>query len=160
MLALLTIFRRVPLWIYFCAAVLTWGAWQKHRATAAQTELRELQAAAARTTVETLTRAMAGQQEAIHEAHAQTDAAETARAAAAGALGRLLERNRAAGRSRAAAPAAAGSAAAEAGACVPADVFGSVGEAAGQFAAAADLARIAGLACEASYDATVKATRK
>lgn len=151
--------RGVPVWTWALAAALAYGGWQHHRATAAghailkaQQELAAVRADAAQTTVTALTRAIAGQQEAIHEAQAQTVAAETGRAAATAGLARLLDRYRAAERVRSPAAAASGSAPA-AGLDLYTQLLGSVGEAAGRFAAAADRARIAGQACERAYEA-------
>lgn len=163
--AIRSLLGRVPILAWALIAALAWGAWQRHQVTVekagklkAVQELADIRAAAAQTTVTTLTRTIAGQQEAIHAAETQTAAADTARAAVTDALGRMLERNRTAGRGRPAAPASSASAP-EAGGCVQPDVLRSVGEEAGRYAAIADRARVAGEACEASYDSAVRATK-
>lgn len=158
--AIRALLGRVPMLAWVVVAALAWGAWQHHRASAAgqrallaQKALADLRADAAATTIKTLTRAIAGQQEAIHVAQEQTAAADTARAAVAGSLAGLLDRYRAAQRGRAAATAAGASAPAAAGPDVCPQLLVSMGEAAGRYAAAADRARIAGEACARSYDA-------
>lgn len=164
--AIRALLGRVPMLAWALIAALAWGAWQRHQVTVekagklkAVQELAGVRLAAAQTTVTVLTNTMAGQQEAIKDAHTQTEAADTARGAVTVALAGLLERNRAAGRSRAAAPAAAGSAPACAAAPVQPDVLSGTGEAAGQLAAYADRARIAGEACQASYAAAERALK-
>jgi hypothetical protein len=163
--AIRALLGRVPMLAWALAAALAWGAWQRHQVTVEHTgklkavqELADLRLAAAQTTVTVLTTTMAGQQEAVKDAHVQTEAADTARLAVTDALGRLLERNRAAGRGRAAAPAAAGSTP-DAGACVQSDVLRSAGEEAGRYAAIADRARTEGAACVASYEAAERAMK-
>lgn len=163
--AIRALLGRVPMLAWALMAALAWGAFQRHQVTVeragklkAVQELADVRLAAAQTTVTVLTKTMAGQQEAVKDAHAQTEAADTARVAVTAALGRLLERNRAAGRPRAAAPAAAGSAP-EAGSCVHPDVLRSAGEEAGRYAALADDARIAGQVCIASYEAAERALK-
>lgn len=164
--AIRALLGRVPMLAWALAAALAWGAWQRHMVSVekagklkAVQELADLRTAAAQTTVTTLTKAIAGQQEAIHAAETQSAAADTARLAVTAALGGLLERNRAAGRGRAAAPTAAASAPACAAAPVQPDVLRGLGEAAGQLADYADRARIAGEACSRSYDAAVSAAK-
>lgn len=161
-----SVLGRVPLLAWVLIAALAWGAWQRHLVTVehagkmkAAQALADLRLAAAQTTVTVLTTTMAGQQEAVTNAHAQTEVADTGRIAVSAALAGLLERNRAAGRARAAAPAAAGSAPACPAAPVHPDVLGGAGEAAGQLAAYADRARIAGEACQASYAAAERALK-
>lgn len=157
---MIAIVRAVPMWAWALLAALLWGGFQHHRATAAgqralqaQRELADLRADASATTVKTLTKAIAGQQEAIREAQSKTDAADHARRTVAGALGGLLERNRAAQRISTPATAAGASAPAGAGPDVCADMLGRIGRAAGRYADIADRARIAGQACERSYEA-------
>lgn len=157
---------RIPLWAWALTAALAWGAWQRHMVTVekartlkAVQELADIRAAAAQTTVTTLTKAIAGQQEAIHAAETQTAAADTARAAVTDALGRMLERNRTAGRGRPAAPAPSASQAADAGPDMCSDMLERIGQAAGRIAAEAGRYRIAGAACEASYDSAVKSAK-
>lgn len=110
--------------------------------TAAQDSIRE-----------TNRRTDAVQQKAIDADHAASAARADADAAAA-AGDRLRERIAALNRAGAGHPAAAASSPANASAdTVSADLFASVVYSAGRYAAIADAARIAGQACEQSYDA-------
>jgi hypothetical protein len=105
-------------------------------------------------------RRIQAQKEAEDEATRQLEAARADAGAAADALRRLRQRVAADAARRAAAgdPAAPqGGPAAEPAAHLPADaLLARLGEAAGQLAAHADAARIAGLACERSYDALTR----
>jgi hypothetical protein len=162
--AIRALLGRVPMLAWALAAALAWGAFQRHQAATehagklkAVQELADLRLAAAQTTVTTLTRAIAGQQEAIHAAEEQTAAADRARLAVTAALAGLPERYRAAQRRSAAAATAGASAPAEAGPDLCPQLLSRAFDAAGRIAAAADRARVAGQACEASYDSAVKA---
>jgi hypothetical protein len=104
-------------------------------------------------------RRITAQKEAEDEATRQLEAARADAGAAADALRRLRQRvaSDAARRAAASHPAAApGGTPTEPATDLPADMLGRLGEAAGQLAAHADAARIAGLACERSYDALTR----
>lgn len=101
-------------------------------------------------------RRITAQKEAEDEATRQLEAARADAGVAADALRRLRQRVAADAARRAAAgnPSASQSGpSTEPAADLPADVLARLGEAAGQLAAHADAARIAGLACERSYEA-------
>lgn len=152
--------RAVPLWVWLLLAVLAWGGWQRHRATAAAQDLAAVQLQAAQQREAALAAAVIEQARVAAEQGAIAD--ETRR---------RLERARAnAGRARtaadrlrgAAASAAAGAAAAAAaGDCAPAvaaagvhaDVLGRAVERARILAEHADAAGAAGEACQRAYDA-------
>lgn len=94
-------------------------------------------------------------QEIVHDAKSDLDAATADRDRVRAALERMRKQVAAASRDRdtAAHPAAgAGSAATRPAADLQNELLGRLGEAAGELAAAADAARVAGKACERSYD--------
>lgn len=143
-------------------------AWRDNTANAELAECKRLHAAdreaaaSAASAAEATYRAREAQihaqhQEIVHDAHAQTNQARVDADRVRAALERLR-------RHLAAAPAGGGGAAAHpavasssspgsATADLPADLFGRLGEAAGELAAAADTARTAGAACERAYGA-------
>lgn len=143
----------LPIWAWALAAVIGWGALQRHAATAAgnraikaERELSTLRLDAAQAAKDALARLAIDQQKAINEAR---NAAELDRAGAdavADALRRL--RARAAGRTCPAPAAATGSAPATDTGDLPADVLSRIGEAAGEIAALSDARGRAGRACE------------
>ena len=95
----------------------------------------------------------AGMLEVQRNAQEKLDAVAADAAAAGSAAERLRERVTELSRRPAACPAAAdGGEAAEAARLVLADVLGRIDAAAGELAAYADRARVAGMACEAAYD--------
>jgi hypothetical protein len=153
--------RLVPVWAWVVAVALAWGAVQHHRASAAgaralaaERDLAEIRAAAAKEAIDTLARTVAAQGEAAREADTQA-ARDRADAAAASAAVRRLRTaaQAAAGGCSARAPSAASSAPAGAAGNLRADVLGRLGEAAQRIAEHADSSRTAGQLCERSYDA-------
>jgi hypothetical protein len=95
----------------------------------------------------------AGMMEVQRNAQEKLDAVAADVAAAGSAAERLRERVAELSRRPAASPGAAdGGEAAEAARLVLADVLGRIDAAAGELAAYADRARVAGMACEAAYD--------
>lgn len=153
--------RLVPIWAWVVTIALAWGAVQHHRASAAgaralaaERDLAETRAAAAKTAIDTLARTVAAQGEAAREADTQA-ARDRADAAAASAAVRRLRNaaQAAAGGCSARAPSTAGSSPADAAGGVQADVLGRLGEAAQRIAEHADDSRRAGQLCERSYDA-------
>ena len=151
--------RAIPLWVWLLLAVLAWGSWQRHRATAVAQDLAAVQLQAAQQREAELAAAV------IEQARVAAE-----QGAMAGETRRRRERARAdAGRARtaadrlraAAASAAAGAAsAAAAGDCsravaavgVHADVLGRAVERARILAEHADAAGAAGGACQRAYD--------
>lgn len=105
-------------------------------------------------------RRITAQKESDARAQSQLAAARADAADVADALRRLRNRVAADAARRAAAghpQAVASSPAASPATNLPADVLGGLGEAAGQLAAHADAARIAGLACQRSYESLTEA---
>lgn len=152
--------RSVSPMIWVLVLALAWGGFQHHRAKAEAEALFRVkqeqllrEADAAKKAAEESARRLQAQQEVINVANAQV-AAATADSAAAGALHvRLLAAAKRASQrpSCDAAPAGPG-APASAPAVVLADVLGRIDARAGELAAYADAARIAGLACERAYE--------
>ena len=150
----------MPIWAWVLAAVLAWGAWQRHSATRAQQALaaQQVQAEADRAQamhaalIETQRRLTA--QKGITDAARQRTAAALAdRAAAASAADSLREQaQQLAARSGACDPAASGGGEADR----LADVLAQSVERYREVAAAADRAIVSGHACEQSYSALTK----
>lgn len=157
LLALRSLFGRVPIWVWFVIAALAWGGYQRHRATVAVQELADVRESAYRTALIETTRRLTAQQEISYAAAASLAQARADAADAAVAAGRLRDAARAAGRR--ACPAVAGaSPAASAPAVVLAELYDWADGRAGDLAAAVDAARIAGTACEQSYEALIQRT--
>lgn len=165
MTVVLALLRRVPVWLWAVIAAIAFGAWQRHRAEAAEkvhtqavakaAELREkkLEEDAAETA-----RRLAETERAADEARKKSEAlaadAQRSRRAAEQLRARLAAS--AADRGTPGPAAAGGSpAACEAGA-VPADMFLSLVDRARVLAEAADASRIAGEACVAAYEGLKK----
>lgn len=152
--------RAVPLWVWLLLAVLAWGGWQRHRATAAAQDLAAVQLQAAQQREAALAAAVREQARVAAEQGAIADEtrhrldrarADAGRARAAADRLRVAAASAAAG---AAAAAAAGDCApAVAAAGVHADVLGRAVERARILAEHADAAGAAGEACQRAYDA-------
>jgi hypothetical protein len=157
MIGALGLLKAVPIGAWVVAAVLGWGAFQKHRADAAgatllraQTEASQQREKALQDSLTETERRLTAQKEIVYEADRLTAKAITDAAAANTAVGRLQQRVAALqAAARAGHPAAAGSS--------PADRLGdALSACAGRYrdvAAAADRAVNAGRACERSYEA-------
>lgn len=163
---------RLALALLALLVLFAFGAWCGYgwRDRTARAELRECQQAATDVTVAMLTAARKAEadyraqeaqiaekhQEALYAANLDATAARADAARVRAALERLriaaADAARRGGAAPSAAPAASGPPAGPA-ADLPADVLGRIGEAAGELAAAADDARIAGTACQRAYDA-------
>lgn len=161
--AALDLVTRVPAWAWLLVAALAWGGWQRHQVRAAAADLAGQQAQAARArevglqaSIAETERRLQAQDGVVQDAQAQLDQVRTARTAADRVAIRLRAQLAAVGKASAGAtdPAAAGDcAAAEARAGVLAELLSRADDRAGSLAAVADAARIAGEACERSYDA-------
>ena len=155
---------RLLIVLAIAAAILGWGAYQRHQVKAsaavalqAQQSLAKVQADAAKVAIDALAAQVSTQQKAVDEAQTNAEQNRVAAADAAGALQRLRQRLAAANAGGSAAVATAGaSAPARAGPDLCADMLGRVGEAAGRIAATADQRRTAGKACERIADGEVK----
>lgn len=146
------------------AAVLGWGAFQRHQMKAAQAETltvlareAKTQADASKAAIDELARQVNVQQGAIRDAQAVAASHRASAGAAAGALQRLQHRYAAAlaGGGAASAP-AGGSQAAPDGAGVCAGLLDRLGAIAGRYAAIANARGNAGQACERISDGEVK----
>jgi hypothetical protein len=147
---ILSVLRAVPWWAYAIAACLAWGGWQRHRATAAITELAEVREAAMRAALVETTRRINAQVEVIHEAQTAKAKAQASAASAAAASVRLRQRADSIAASCSPGPAAAGPAASSPGYLL-ADMLGRLDSAGRELAAIADERGIAGQACERAY---------
>lgn len=144
--------RLVPLWAYAVAACIAWGGLQKHRATVAGDELRQLQQQVAAANAQALKASLDETQRRIDAQQEVITNANTANArirADADRLRGLVARHSA---NAASAPASAGScAAAESATGMCAQLLGAVIERSATIAEFADRSRAAGQACEAAY---------
>lgn len=159
--AALRVFRAVPVWAWALAALLAWGAWQKHRAAAAGAELLEQRAAIAQqreqalqASIEKGAQRVADQQEITRHANQAAAAAQGDAARARAAAARVRAQAAAdAARARAADPASRQQCeAAAAAAVLYADLLGRAVDRNVELADFADRASIAGEACQRAYD--------
>lgn len=159
------VLRRVPVWVWIVAIALAWGAYQRHqvKVVAATLATQQENAAKARESalaadIEETTRRLAAQAEVARNAEQSTLKARSDAAAADLAARRLRARLAVyAADCRPAGAAAAGAGqAASAAAMVLTDVLGQCVDRVRVLAAYADGARVAGLACESSYDALMR----
>lgn len=156
----LPVLRAIPAWAWVLAALLAWGGWQRHQAHAAAAALQHQteEAAAARVraaeaaATETARRVTA-QKGITDDAQTALDAARRSAGSVAANAARLRAQLAAARRSTADPLVAADCSSATARADVLADLLSSAADRAASLAAEADASRIAGSACERSYDA-------
>lgn len=161
MTAVLAIIKGIPVWVYALVLALGWGGVQHKRATwAGERERLALATAAAeeakalRTTIAETERRAAAHQEIADAARTQVAANTAAAAAARADAGRVRAAFAAYAASAAAnrAPSVGAGEAAEASLSLCADLLGRTANRAAVLADLADRSRIAGLACEQSYD--------
>ena len=145
-------FRAVPVWVWFLLAALAWGGWQRHRATAAITELAEVRETAMRNALVETTRRINAQVEVINDANQAKAKAQASAASAVAASGRLRQRADAIAAACSPSPTAAGPAASSPGYLL-ADMLGRMDAAGRELAAIADERGIAGATCERAYKA-------
>lgn len=158
---ILAFLKAIPWWAYAIAACLAWGGWQRHRANSAAKIYQQAQIEAAKRTEAALAeniretaRRLAEQLKATQDAEAKTIKARSDAAAAAGAAERLRQQLDAI---RASSAPASDTTTSDAGTTDRlAEVLGQCTDRYREVAAAADRAVIAGLACEASYNALIK----
>lgn len=153
---------RVPVWAWALAAVLAWGAWNRHQARSVRVEFEQAKVAAAaeraaseaEAAAESLRRRRV-QQEVVDAANLKAAQLERSVAAAADAGQRLRARLAAVQAERCARDPAAAASGTTAGAAadLPADVSRRLDEAADGVARFAEQSAIAGSTCERSYDA-------
>ena len=158
----LGLFGRLPAWVWVLVALLAWGGWQRHQARAVAVELAGQQAQAAQAreaglqaSIAETERRLQAQHGVAQDAQDQLDKVRADRTAADRVAARLRAKLAAAGQAGGGSgdsTAAGDCAAAEARAGVLADLLSRADDRAGGLAAAADAARIAGEACERSYD--------
>jgi Protein of unknown function (DUF2514) len=155
---ILGVLKAIPWWAYVIAACLAWGGWQRHRALSAAKSYQQAQIEAAKATEAALAeniretaRRLAEQQKATHDAELKYAKARAAAGGAAAAAARLRERLVAirAASAPTSDPAAAGASTTDR----LADILGQCADRYRTVAASADSAVIAGLACEAHYEA-------
>jgi len=157
LLAIRALLGRVPVLVWVAVAAIVWGGVQRYRATVAVQALADVRESAYRSALIETTRRLTAQQEISYAAAASLAQARLDADAATVAAGRLRDAARAAGRR--ACPAVAGaSPAASAPAVVLAELYDWADGRAGELAAAVDAARIAGTACEQSYEALIQRT--
>lgn len=160
MTVVLSILRRVPVWVWVVLALLAWGGFQRHSAKAAErkaSQLREAvvqrEAAEAKAAADQRAAQLEAQRKVIDDA-TQRAAREAADAATARTALQRLRASLAAGAANAAsAPASASSQAAGASSAVLAELLGQCGKRVLELGEYADAAAGAGAACERSYDA-------
>lgn len=162
----LAILRGIPVWAWALAAVIGWGALQKHRADAAAKrekaaalEQADARASAIHGALVQQTNVVRKQTEVIHDATEQARRARADADRAGDAERRLLARIGAAGGGSTDPAAAGASAPAGDASAVPADLLGRCVGDLRRLAAIADERGIAGQACERAYDALTPAVK-
>jgi hypothetical protein len=157
---ILSFVKLVPFWVWILAAVLGWGGWQKHQATANAAKMQAQQAEIAAETQKALqesiaetARRLSAQQEVARNAEEHAAIAKVDAANAAGAAAKLRARLSAIASSSASSGASAPAGRASDGLS---NLLADCADRYSSVAAAADRAIIAGTHCVGAYEALSK----